>query len=91
MSPHLPQKDRARITVILGRLVSELAGGDEDIDQRTAIGIFKGAKPKKLGIRLRLISRRKAACLLSEKNLLCCKRLRVLGFRCRGHWRLQPV
>jgi hypothetical protein len=33
---HLSEKDRARITVILARLISELVGGDEELDERTA-------------------------------------------------------
>jgi hypothetical protein len=33
---HIPEKDRARITVIVARLISELAGGDQELDQRSA-------------------------------------------------------
>ena len=32
----LSEKDRARITVIVGRLIRELAGGDKELDERTA-------------------------------------------------------
>src|SRR5262245_15412162 len=32
----LSEKERARITVILARLISELAGGEKDLDERTA-------------------------------------------------------
>jgi hypothetical protein len=30
------KKIRARITVIVGRLIRELAGGDKELDERTA-------------------------------------------------------
>jgi len=33
---HLPEKERAQITVILCHLISQLACGDKDIDERTA-------------------------------------------------------